>query len=437
MPIPRRRKDNLTKTQQAILSLALAFYCSDCGVRCLRDRTAGSNYQGVSVAKELTPGPGWQRSAHYQVGNAYDRYLQPSIEVTKYKLDTVRTDYYFSLAFQLNGSSVFHFAMNDSTQRATYFPFTDSHCPQLSVETDGRDSNVQCSMLQSTSFFLGNARTGLYKIGIDHTTLSEYRQVSEHDDSDELSVVHGMGELNVDDGRTVTPLDLIDRPDTAKIDSTHSAAWFMRTENFLLPTTGSFYWTPWLAASSDSMYFESHHAPVTCYLDFFDTTGSWLVRLDSVTIDDSDRSVGPSIRKVTLDNDYATRGYVAMTRATGALTDSAAQVQDIITMKTLSAEKRANGGIMTASADSVPILTDPDPFHDYTTISFALPQAGPVTISIYDMLGHEVGTLLTQGELHAGEHDLEWHPQNLPSGVYTVVLTFGNTLSSARVVYKK
>ncbi len=401
---------------------------------------SGSNFQGVSVAKKLSPGTAWQRSAHFQIFWPTDRYLRPSIEVTKYRLDTVRTDYYFSLAFQNNYAGVYHFAMNDSTQRVTGVFYEHLNSPQLSVDPDGQDSNVERMALGGGTEpqWLIHQNYGAFKMGIDHNTLCAYRQVSERDDSDMLYVVHGMGELNVDNGESVTPLDLIDRPDSVGIDSVHPAAWHMRTENFTLPATGSFFWTPWLSTSCDSLYFEHHRAAVHCYLDFFDTTGVFLTRLDSLSIDDSDRSIGPSIRQITLSSSSPARGYVAMTRTTGAILDSGAEVQDIITMKRLSANKLANGaGIMTASADSVPILTNPDPFRDYTTIAFALPEAGPVTISIMDMLGHQVATLSQTGDLHAGEHQLEWHPNNLPSGVYTIMLTFGNIISSARVVYMR
>lgn len=59
----------------------------------------------------------------------------------------------------------------------------------------------------------------------------------------------------------------------------------------------------------------------------------------------------------------------------------------------------------------------PNPFNPTTVISFALPTASSVTLSIYNVLGQEVSTLLNT-TLPAGEHQVEFDASSYASGVY-------------------
>ena len=59
----------------------------------------------------------------------------------------------------------------------------------------------------------------------------------------------------------------------------------------------------------------------------------------------------------------------------------------------------------------------PNPFNPETTIEFALPEAGKVTFSVFNVAGQEVARLVS-GQMAAGWHSLEWNAGNLPSGVY-------------------
>ncbi|MCK5454351.1 MAG: T9SS type A sorting domain-containing protein [Calditrichia bacterium] len=59
----------------------------------------------------------------------------------------------------------------------------------------------------------------------------------------------------------------------------------------------------------------------------------------------------------------------------------------------------------------------PNPFNPTTSITFELPQASEVTIKIYDMLGKEITTLVSQ-KLTVGSHTMSWDASDMPSGVY-------------------
>jgi len=59
----------------------------------------------------------------------------------------------------------------------------------------------------------------------------------------------------------------------------------------------------------------------------------------------------------------------------------------------------------------------PNPFNPVTTIQFSIARAANVTLSIYNLLGQRVATLLSE-RLPAGEHKYVWRPQGLVSGTY-------------------
>jgi hypothetical protein len=58
----------------------------------------------------------------------------------------------------------------------------------------------------------------------------------------------------------------------------------------------------------------------------------------------------------------------------------------------------------------------PNPFNPSTTITFTLPSAGIIRLSVFDLLGREVA-ILAGGRMGAGTHRVEWHPAGA-SGVY-------------------
>ncbi|MCG3158755.1 MAG: D-aminopeptidase [bacterium] len=67
----------------------------------------------------------------------------------------------------------------------------------------------------------------------------------------------------------------------------------------------------------------------------------------------------------------------------------------------------------------------PNPFNPATAIAFALPQASLVTLKIYDLLGHEVATLVSE-KLPAGQHQRVWEAKGLASGVYLYRIEAGD-----------
>jgi predicted esterase len=73
----------------------------------------------------------------------------------------------------------------------------------------------------------------------------------------------------------------------------------------------------------------------------------------------------------------------------------------------------------------------PNPFNPATTIGFELPEAGAVTLKVYDVLGRDVATLV-DGVLAAGRHTSDWNAAGVPSGVYFYRLSASSGASTAQ-----
>ncbi len=78
----------------------------------------------------------------------------------------------------------------------------------------------------------------------------------------------------------------------------------------------------------------------------------------------------------------------------------------------------------------------PNPFNPSTTIAFHLGQSGPVKLSVYDLLGREVVTLL-DGQKDAGPHTLTFDASTRASGVYLYRLQAAGFMQTRTMVLMK
>ncbi len=84
-----------------------------------------------------------------------------------------------------------------------------------------------------------------------------------------------------------------------------------------------------------------------------------------------------------------------------------------------------------AAADSLAVRPGPNPFNPSTTLHFQLPEAGPVTLTVYNVAGQVVAELARGEVLEAGLHAREWFGTDeadrpVASGLYLYRLVAGD-----------
>ncbi len=75
----------------------------------------------------------------------------------------------------------------------------------------------------------------------------------------------------------------------------------------------------------------------------------------------------------------------------------------------------------------------PNPFNPTTTIKYTIPYAELVNIKIYNILGEEVRSLLNDYK-QAGTYEIKFDSENLVSGIYYYILTFGGYSTAKKMV---
>jgi len=78
----------------------------------------------------------------------------------------------------------------------------------------------------------------------------------------------------------------------------------------------------------------------------------------------------------------------------------------------------------------------PNPFNPTTVISFALPKASDVQLSVFNILGEKVAQLV-DGKMVAGNYNVNFNATNLASGIYIYKLKAGNFSTVKKMILMK
>jgi hypothetical protein len=78
----------------------------------------------------------------------------------------------------------------------------------------------------------------------------------------------------------------------------------------------------------------------------------------------------------------------------------------------------------------------PNPFNVETTISYDLPRAAEVVVTVHDILGRQVREVASGGQ-QAGRYEVTFDATGLPSGVYFYRLEAGDFVETKRMVVAK
>lgn len=78
----------------------------------------------------------------------------------------------------------------------------------------------------------------------------------------------------------------------------------------------------------------------------------------------------------------------------------------------------------------------PNPFNPSTTISFSLPLKAFVSLRVFNILGREITTIVSE-EMSAGSYSRKWNAANLSSGIYFYRLQAGSFTETKELVLLK
>ena len=78
----------------------------------------------------------------------------------------------------------------------------------------------------------------------------------------------------------------------------------------------------------------------------------------------------------------------------------------------------------------------PNPFNPATNITFSIPVSTNVKLSVFDMLGREVGTLVNE-DLNAGTYNADWNASNYSSGVCFYKIETSNFSETKKMILIK
>lgn len=103
--------------------------------------------------------------------------------------------------------------------------------------------------------------------------------------------------------------------------------------------------------------------------------------------------------------------------------------------------KPATAGVGEKRFETFALRAAPNPLRSAVAISYALPHAARVRLTVHDIAGREVAKIV-DGPEAAGEHQQVWRGSGvargrLPAGVYMVRLAYGSVVQTTKVVLQR
>ena len=78
----------------------------------------------------------------------------------------------------------------------------------------------------------------------------------------------------------------------------------------------------------------------------------------------------------------------------------------------------------------------PNPFNPSTRINFAISNASFVNLKVYDVIGNEIATLVSE-EKQAGNYEIDFNATGLPGGIYFYQIKSGSFIETRKMTLLK
>lgn len=131
-----------------------------------------------------------------------------------------------------------------------------------------------------------------------------------------------------------------------------------------------------------------------------------------------------------LENKYYARG-IGIVKSVREIPANQAHTAQLVKYNTLAPTNVLNESEVPASFSL--LQNYPNPFNPSTNISFSLLSRSLVTLKVFDLLGREVATIISD-ELPTGNYTRQWNAANIPSGVYFYRLQAGSFIETKKLV---
>ncbi len=103
-------------------------------------------------------------------------------------------------------------------------------------------------------------------------------------------------------------------------------------------------------------------------------------------------------------------------------------------LKAGSPQMSSSGIFFEASPSTIQLEQNiPNPFCSNTSISFTLSEKSEVQLQVFNIAGKKAASLIDT-QMEQGTHNINWAPQNLPGGVYYLVLTSNEMKATRKMV---
>ena len=116
--------------------------------------------------------------------------------------------------------------------------------------------------------------------------------------------------------------------------------------------------------------------------------------------------------------------------------DSVGGDQYVLTFRTMKSNLGVPALISSVPTEFSLLQNFPNPFNPRTEIQLGIPRAGEVTLTIFDMLGREVASLL-HVRLNGGNYSISFDATHLPSGVYVYRLRTPEFTAARKMILTK